>query len=42
MACLVALYTMKIYRWSVYSGFTLNNLGIELPNLPEDEKHLIK
>jgi hypothetical protein len=32
---LVALYKVKIYRWSVYSGFTLNALGRGLLNLPE-------
>jgi hypothetical protein len=33
---------VKTNGWSVYSGFTLNNLGLELPNIPEDEKYLIK
>ena len=39
---LVAPHTVKTNGWSVYSGFTLNNLGLELPNIPEDEKYLIK
>jgi len=42
MVGLVAKHTVKIYRWSVYSGFALNNLGLEPPNLPEDVKYLIK